>query len=152
MKNYYQQKKGGWRLEPVIYAKTVKQIGCYRFFQNLIQSYDAESSAAKDFNHDAASSAAKDTSHDAAPPQEQTETAHLERMAAEQYVRAIDQALQLYVPAEYRNAVFAHLVDGAEYTELEERYFLSASTMKRYVQVFVWGVAEELGENFRQCS
>ena len=26
MKNYYQQKKGGWRLEPVIYAKTVKQI------------------------------------------------------------------------------------------------------------------------------
>lgn len=125
MKNYYQQKKGGFRLEPVIYAKTVKQIGCYRFFKQMIEDYDEAS------------------------PQQRTETALMDKLVAEQYVRAIDQGLRRYVPEEYREAVFAHLADGAEYTDLEEQYYLSTSTMKRYVQVFVWGVAEELGENFK---
>ena len=125
MKNYYQQKKGGWRLEPVIYAKTVKQIGCYRFFCRKIEEFEGCS------------------------PEKRTESALADKVVAEHYVRAIERGLKLYVPEEYRNAVFEHLVDGMEYIELEEKYYLSASTMKRYVQVFVWGVAEELGENLR---
>ena len=125
MKNYYQQKKGGWCLEPVIYAKTVKQIRCYRFFQQMIRDYAA------------------------AGPEERSKMDLQDVMIAEAYVNAIDQGLQSYVPAEYREAVFAHLVDGEEYIDLEDRFFVSASTMKRYVQVFVWGVAKELGENFQ---
>ena len=73
----------------------------------------------------------------------------MDKVVAEQYLEAIDHGLERYVPAQYRDAVFAHLVDGREYSDLEEQYFVSASTLKRYVQVFVWGVAEELGENFR---
>lgn len=34
MKQYYQSRNSEWKLEPVIYAKTVKQIQCYRFFQD----------------------------------------------------------------------------------------------------------------------
>lgn len=125
MKNYYQQKKGGWTLEPVIYAKTVKQIRCYRFFRKIVEQYETTS------------------------PERRTESALMDKVVAEQYLNAIDQGLLRYVPEDYRAPVFAHMVDGAEYLDLEERYYLSASTMKRYVQVFVWGVAEELGENFR---
>ena len=125
MKNYYQQKKGGWNLEPVIYAKTVKQIGCYRFFQQIVKDYESAS------------------------PERRKESWVMDKVVAEQYLEAIDHGLERYVPAQYRDAVFAHLVDGREYSDLEEQYFVSASTLKRYVQVFVWGVAEELGENFR---
>lgn len=124
MKNYYQQKKGGWSLEPVIYAKTIKQIRCYRFFQSIIKEYEAMS------------------------PERRTERSMLDKIVAERYMQAIEEGLRRYVPAEYRPAVFAHLVDDVEYTILEEKHFVSASTLKRYVQVFVWGVAEELGENF----
>ena len=124
MKNYYQQKKGGWSLEPVIYAKTVKQIQCYRFFEQIVQRYESAS------------------------PDRRTEDWMTDKMMAEQYLEAIDLGLQHYVPAQYREPVFSHLVDGAEYLNLEEQYFVSASTLKRYVQAFVWGVAAELGENF----
>lgn len=124
MKNYYQQKKGGWCLEPVIYAKTVKQIRCYRFFQQLVREYES------------------------AEPGRRSEIDLRDVMTAQQYVRAIEQGLQQYVPAQYRDAVFDHMVDGVEYYELEEKYYLSRSSMKRYAQVFVWGVAEALGENF----
>ena len=133
MKNYYQQKKGGWSLEPVIYAKTVKQIRCYRFFRRILEAEDAG----------AASEGADAVSEGACAALNSAEIA-----AARQYVDAIDQALERYVPSEYREAVFAHMVDGAEYLDLEERFFVSASTMKRYAQVFVWGVATELGETF----
>ena len=116
MKNYYQQKKDGWKLEPVIYAKTVKQIQCYRFFEKILA--ETETSCVR------------------------------EETVAEKYVGAVDRGLERYVPEAYREAVFAHMVDGKSYAELEETSFTSASTMKRYVQAFVWGVAEELGENF----
>ncbi|MBQ9015118.1 MAG: hypothetical protein IJ109_03265 [Firmicutes bacterium] len=125
MKNYYQQKKGGWKLEPVIYAKTVKQIQCYRFFQKMLaeKSYVREDGILQE--------------------------AHVTgRQVAEKYVRAVDLGLKRYVPEAYRDAVFAHMVDGKGYAELEETCFTSSSTLKRYVQAFVWGVAEELGENF----
>lgn len=140
MKNYYQQKKGGWSLEPVIYAKTVKQIRCYRFFRRILEAEDA---GAASEGADAASQFASAEVEGAGAALNSAEIA-----AARQYVDAIEQALELYVPSEYREAVFAHMVDGAEYLDLEERFFVSASTMKRYAQVFVWGVATELGETF----
>ncbi len=115
MKNYYQQKKTGCKLEPVIYAKTVKLIRCYRHFQKVVSSDEAKTKSGQ---------------------------------LAGRYIRTIDLALQRYVPEQYRDAVFAHLVDGVQYMRLEEKHYVSTSTMKRYVQVCVWGVAEELGESF----
>lgn len=125
MKNYYQQKKGGWNLEPVIYAKTVKEIRCYHFFREMIDRISMKS------------------------PEMITEKDILDRMVAQRYVEAVDNGLRYFVPEEYRKAVFEHFAEETEYEELEEKYFLSAAAMKRYAQVFVWGVAEELGENFR---
>lgn len=114
MKNYYQLKKGGWTMEPVVYAKTVKLIQCYRLFEQIV-------AASGDSN----------------------------RALAQRYLQVIDLALHRYVPEQYRAAVFSHLTDRTTYAALEKQFFLSASSMKRYVQIFVWGVAEELGENFR---
>lgn len=128
MKSYYQQKKGGWTLEPVIYAKTVKQIRCYRFFRRILDEGGETGGA------------------EAAPAQGSSSQPDL--ATARRYVEAVDLGLKRYVPEVYRKAVFAHMVDGVEYTDLEETSFASASTLKRYAQVFVWGVAEELGEIF----
>ena len=128
MKSYYQQKKGGWTLEPVIYAKTVKQIRCYRFFRRILDEGRETDGA------------------EAAPAQGSSSQPDL--ATARRYVEAVDLGLKRYVPEVYRKAVFAHMVDGVEYTDLEETSFASASTLKRYAQVFVWGVAEELGEIF----
>lgn len=150
MKNYYQQKKDGWKLEPVIYAKTVKQIQCYRFFQKILaeEVFTADGLAG---DRPAEKSFVQETQAEAVCVQETRASETIEpagRQVAERYVRAVDRALEHYVPDTYRDAVFAHMVDGKKYTELEETCFVSASTLKRYVQAFVWGVAEELGENF----
>ena len=125
MKNYYQQKKGGWKLDPAIYARTVSLIRCYRIY-----CQQADAGTAGD-----AGTAEKDPTHS-------------RRTAVQDYVQIIDQALADYVPEAYRAAVFSHVVDRTTYNELEERYFISASTMKRYSQVFIWGVARGLGEIF----
>ena len=138
MKNYYQQKKDGWKLEPVIYAKTVKQIQCYRFFQKILAEEGDKSYVQE------AGAEAVCLRENQAPEKPGPES----RQVAKKYVQAVDRALERYVPEAYRDAVFAHMVDGKKYTELEETCFTSASTLKRYVQAFVWGVAEELGENF----
>lgn len=150
MKNYYQQKKDGWKLEPVIYAKTVKQIQCYRFFQKILaeEVFTADGLAG---DRPAEKSFVQETQAEAVCVQETRASETVEpagRQVAERYVQAVDRALERYVPEAYRDAVFAHMVDGKKYTELEETCFTSASTLKRYVQAFVWGVAEELGENF----
>ena len=138
MKSYYQQKKGGWTLEPVIYAKTVKQIRCYRFFRRILD--EGGETGGEEAGLEVARKA------DGAPAQGLSSQPDL--ATARRYVEAVDLGLKRYVPEVYRKAVFAHVVDGVEYTDLEETSFASASTLKRYAQVFVWGVAEELGEIF----
>ena len=112
----------------MIYAKTVKQIRCYRFFRRILDEGSETDGA------------------EAAPAQGLSSQPDL--ATARRYVEAVDLGLKRYVPEVYRKAVFAHMVDGVEYTDLEETSFASASTLKRYAQVFVWGVAEELGEIF----
>ena len=66
----------------------------------------------------------------------------LSRLGGEQ------QALTSHVREEYRLAIFNHIVEGREYKELEQEYGISISTMKRWTQRFVYGVATELGENY----
>jgi len=124
MKQYYQSRNSEWKLEPVIYAKTVKQIQCYRFFQDIVRTVSAMSPA-KIRKRDITN-----------------------KLVAQRYIKAIEDGL-LYIPKEYREAVFLHAVDQVEYKTLERRFYLTERSIKRYVQVYVWGVAEELGENFK---
>ena len=135
MKNYYQQKKGGWKLDPVIYAKTVAQIRCYRIYRRQAEA-EIASDAGYGMTLRESGSAGPDTIHTG------PDTIYSSRSAAAQYVRIIDQALVDYVPEAYRMAVFSHVVDRATYNDLEEQHFISTSTMKRYTQVFIWGVAK----------
>ena len=57
--------------------------------------------------------------------------------------------MEHYVSDEYRDAVFEHIILGIEYDVLEELYYFDASTLKRWVQKFIYGVAVELGEDFK---
>lgn len=50
---------------------------------------------------------------------------------------------------DYRECVFEHVVNKVTYEILEEHYFFSISCMKRWVQVYIYGVAVELGEDFK---
>ncbi len=124
MKNYYQQEKGGFKLPKEIYHHTRSFIGCYRFFQNTM-----------DLNLN--KSLVKITEND---------LVHI--VQAEKHIKLIDEALINYVPKEYRKAVFEHTVDKIEYLELEEKYYLTTPSMKRYVQRFTYGVAKLLGEDY----
>ena len=146
MKNYYQQKKGGWKLDPVIYAKTVAQIRCYRIYRRQAEA-EIASDAGYGMTLRESGNAGPDTIH-TGPDTIHTgpDTIYSSRSAAAQYVQIIDQALVDYVPEAYRMAVFSHVVDRATYNDLEEQHFISTSTMKRYTQVFIWGVAKGLGE------
>lgn len=125
MKSYYQQQKGGFTLPECVYAKTVKEIRCYNYFATLIERIAAKSEiniTEKDIENS---------------------------VIAKRYVKAVDAALEHYVSDEYRDAVFEHIILGIEYDVLEELYYFDASTLKRWVQKFIYGVAVELGEDFK---
>ena len=124
MKDYYQYKKTGYKLPKPIYAKTVKTIQSYDFYQGVVNSVDNKSES-------------KVTVDDAN-----------NKAVAEYYINIIDKALQEYVVKELREAIFSHVAREADYIYLSEIYNVSVSVMKRWTQRFIYGVATELGENY----
>lgn len=123
MRSYYQQLKTDYTLHPAIYAKTVKTIAAYYQYKKIVDTVNNKS----DITYDDVN----------------------ERMVADCYIKAIHKSLRDWVNRDYRKACFDHVVKGIGYIELEEKYYLSISSMKRWVQVFVYGVAKELGEEFQ---
>lgn len=124
MKNYYQQQKGGFKLNPKVYAKIRKEIECYRFWEEKINQRESKSILnipKKEFDN---------------------------MILAKAKIDIIDKALINYVPEDYRKAVFEHTVDNAEYIDLEDKYHFTTPTIKRYVQRFTYGVAKLLGEDY----
>lgn len=63
-------------------------------------------------------------------------------------LQAVDHALAVWVQEEYRQAVFLHVAQREPYFRLEKDYGISVSTLKRWTQKFVYGVARELGEDY----
>lgn len=124
MKDYYQRKKSEYKLPKPIYAKIVKTIQSYDFYKCVV---DAVNSRSETLVHEFDS---------------------VNRATAEYYIENIDDALENCVNEEYRNAVFEHTARNVAYDLLEKKYGISASTMKRWVQRFVYGVAVNLGEDF----
>lgn len=122
MKDYYQRKKTGYKLPKTVYAKTVKTIQTYDYYQDVINKVNNKSVnkiTQKDIDN---------------------------RNVAEYYINVIDHALITNVHKDYQKPIFDHLVRAAKYIELEELYHFTTSTMKRWTQRFVYGVAKELGE------
>jgi len=124
MKSYYQQRKGGFKLHQRVYEKTIKDIQLYYLCQSKINLLEEKS--------------------DLKITQNDVDNA----VISAKYKNAIDVALEKYVIKEYRDAVFEHIVNRTEYSVLEEIYYLSTPSMKKWVQRFVYGVAKELGEDF----
>ncbi len=123
MKDYYQYQNTGYKLPKEIYAKTVKTIRAYDYYQGVVNSINNRSEITeKDINN---------------------------KITAEWYINSIDRALSVYVAVDLREAVFAHVARGVEYIDLEAIYPYSAGTLKRWVQRFVYGVAVEFGEDYR---
>lgn len=73
----------------------------------------------------------------------------INKLLAEKYIEIFDEALIKWVDEDYRECVFEHVVNKVIYETLEEHYFFSISCMKRWVQVYIYGVAVELGEDFK---
>lgn len=122
MKDYYQYQNNGYKLPKEIYAKTVKTIRAYGYYKGVINAIENKSEIReKDMNN---------------------------KVTAEMYVSCIEAALEKYVAREFRGAAFDHVARGIEYPELEMIYYLTTSSMKRWVQRFVYGVAVELGEDY----
>jgi len=124
MKNYYQSQKSAYKLPKPIYAKIVKTIQSYDFYRCVIDTVDSRSETSVG------------------------EIDAVNKATAAYYIENIDRALESCVHEEYRNAVFEHTAREVEYSLLEEQYGISVSTMKRWTQRFVYGVAVNLGEDF----
>lgn len=130
MKNYYQQKGMGFVLPQPIYRKTVNTIRAYNFYQSLSNQIDEDGEINKSLDKG------------------KVERLAVNAAMADFFINAIHEALKAFVAEEYREAVLIHLADDVPYCELEEKYGISISTLKRWTQRFVYGVATELGENY----
>ena len=78
-----------------------------------------------------------------------TEKDMVNKAAMEKEVALFEDALIKYVPEIYRAPVKEHCLFGKMYEELEIKYFLSESAIKRASQTYIWGVAQELGEDYK---
>lgn len=125
MKNYYQQKKNGFILDDNIYAKTVREIQCYNVYKKIINDVSNKSEI------------------------DITEKDIINKALAEKYIEIFNETLIKWVDEDYRECVFEHVVNRVIYETLEEHYVFSISCMKRWVQVYIYGVAVELGEDFK---
>ena len=130
MKNYNQVKGGGYVLPPPIYRKMVNTIRAYNFYQSLSNEPDEDGEINKSLNCG------------------KVEKIAVNAAMGDYYINAIHSALNNYVAYEYREAVLANLTEDIPYYDLEEEYGISVSTLKRWNQRFVYGVATELGENY----
>lgn len=124
MKSYYQF-NNYYTLPPAIYRKTVKTIQAYPYYSSIANSLKTGSAHLCKIEKDVVNAA-----------------------HAQHYIDAIDAALKDYVIDDYREAVFIHAVYRTRYAELEDIYGISESTMKRWVQKFIYGAATYLGDNF----
>lgn len=122
MKNYY-QKKGPYTLRENTYRRMRYLIADYDFFK-AAQRGEIEFYQSKDERNSA------------------TETSAIKRVNFDLYVQAIENAIQA-IPSEYVRPVQEHLIYRKPYAYFD---YVSESTLKKWVQRYIWHVAKELGE------
>ena len=122
MKDYYQKRKGSFTLPEKIYRKVRSEIAAYPEFVRTLENY----STLSELNI--------------------KEKNTVDKVVAEHYVNNIKAALES-IPERFREPVFEHCALGVDYLELEDRYYMSASSLKKYVQMYVFGYATITGDN-----
>lgn len=121
MKDFYQYNTlRGYRLNNDLYRKMRYTIHLYSYYMSVVNGIDEKSYIGE---NDADN-----------------------RINAAYHIKVIEEALKEYVREDYRDAVFEHTVRDKEYEYLCRKYAVSESTLKRYTQMFTYGVAVKLGE------
>lgn len=121
-KDYYQNKRAGYNLPHNVYKKVKSTIECYDYYMGV---YNFIGNMSETFISEKRSD---------------------DKIRAQQYIDAIDNALERYVPEEYQKAVFEVTARNVKHGDVIDKYGISESTLKVYKQAFVYGVAETLGE------
>lgn len=123
-KDYYQSENGGFRLDPSTYRMLAWQARRYPDFKQKLFALE-NMNPLKVKKEDIA-----------------------DKIDIERHIKILEESIDRYVEEPYREAVKEHSWYAVEYTDLEEKYFCSISAMKRAVQKYVWGLAQEYGEDF----
>lgn len=127
MKNYYQPrggKKGAYTLRDNTYRRMWYLISDYEYFKAVQAGELSDIECLSDERNST------------------TEMAAITRINYDQYIKAIDQAKRA-IPAEYVESVMRHIHDHTKYADLD---YVCETTLKKWVQRFIWHVAKELGE------
>ena len=121
LKDYY-QKRGSFLLPEKIYRKVRAEIAAYPEYTQAVRNYEGLSeNKIKEKNT-------------------------VDKVVADYYISNIINALNS-IPEQFRDPVFEHCALGVDYLDLEDKYFISTGTMKRYVQMYVFGYATLTGDN-----
>ena len=125
-KDYYQSTNGGFRLEPSTYRLMSWQARGYPAYVQKLEELENKNPY-------------KIT------PQDIADKADLEKA-----IMILESSIEKYVEEPCREAVKEHSWYAVVYVDLEDKYFLTTATMKRAVQKYIWGLAQEFGKDFTQ--
>ena len=121
MKDYYQA-KGIWRMDDNVFKQTFYFIRQYPKWQEMTDISNNTSKLIKDVEKTAVIAADAETN-----------------------IEVVNKAMVNYVPAEFQNAVFAHIVDGLNYNDIEAKFGVTQEDIKEYRARLIWAVASEMG-------
>ena len=121
MKDYYQA-KGIWRIDDNVFKQTFYFIRQYPKWQEMTDISSNTSKLIKDVEKTAVIAADAETN-----------------------IEVVNKAMVNYVPAEFQNAVFANIVDGLNYNDIEAKFGVIQEDIKEYRARLIWAVASEMG-------
>lgn len=121
MKDYYQS-KGIWRIDDNVFKQTFYFIRQYPKWQEMTDISSSTNKLLKEVEKTAVIAADAETN-----------------------IEVVNKAMSNYVPKEFREAVFAHIVDGLNYNEIEAKFDVSQEDLKEYRARLIWAVASEMG-------
>lgn len=122
MKEYYQPKggkKGRFALRENTYRRTWYLIADYPYFKAVQKGQSDVTGVA-----------------------EQMAIYDLKPSQYERYIAAIEDAQQM-VPEDYVKCIMSHIIDRKKYKDMRD---VSETTLKIWVQRFIWHVAHNLGD------
>lgn len=123
-KDYYQSNNGGFRLDPSTYRFMAWHARRYPMFLQRLEELENKN------------------------PLKITTKDIVDKADVERHIRILEESIGKYVEEDYQKAVEEHSWYAVEYFDLEDKYHADTSTMKRAVQKYIWGLAQEYGEDF----
>lgn len=121
MKDYYQA-KGVWRIDDNVFKQTFYFIRQYPTWQKMTDISNNSNKLIKEVEKTAVIAADAETN-----------------------IEVVNKAMSNYVPVEFQKAVFAHIVDGLNYNEIEAKFGVGQEDLKEYRARLIWAVAMEMG-------